>query len=248
MQKLLILISFTLFSAFSFANDIYQQAVESSNRPAEDKTADAGRKPAKVLQFFDIQPQHKVLDLFSGGGYYTELAANIVGKKGLVDAHNNNAYISYIGEEKLLKRYKDQRLSNVTQLHQEANDLSLCTGCYDRVLMMLTFHDLFYTNPEQGWPKIDAPELMEKIRLSLKTGGLVGIVDHKAKADAHIDSAQTLHRISAQAIKQYMQKWGFKLVAESDVLSNPEDELTLAMWDKSIRGKTDRAVLLFSTD
>jgi predicted methyltransferase len=248
MQKLLILISFTLFSAYSFANDIYQQAVESSNRPAEDKTADPGRKPAKILQFFDLQPQHKVLDLFSGGGYYTELTANIVGQNGHVDAHNKNAYISYIGEEKLLKRYTDERLTNVTQLHQEANDLSLCAGCYDRVLMMLTFHDLFYTNPEQGWPKIDAPVLMEKIRLSLKTGGLVGIVDHKAKADAHIDSAQTLHRISAQAIKQYMQKWGFKLVAESDVLSNPEDKLTLAMWDKSIRGKTDRAVLLFSIE
>jgi predicted methyltransferase len=43
-----------------------------------------------------------------------------------------------------------------------------------------------------------------------------------------------------------MQKWGFKLISESDVLNNPEDELTLPMWDPSIRGKTDRAVMLFS--
>lgn len=112
--------------------------------------------------------------------------------------------------------------------------------------MVLTFHDLFYADQAQGWPKIDAPALMEKVRLSLKAGGLVGIVDHKAKAGSNIDSTQRLHRISEQSIKQYMQKWGFKLEAESDVLSNPEDELTLPMWDKTIKGKTDRVVMLFA--
>jgi predicted methyltransferase len=248
MQKLLIIISFSLFAAQSLAKDIYLNAVESSSRPAEDRTSDVGRKPKEILQFFDIQPNHRVLDLFSGGGYYTELVANVVGNNGQVDAHNNNAYITYIGEEKLLKRYQGKRLSNVTQLHQEANDLSLCTNCYDRVLMVLTFHDLFYVNPDQGWPKIEAPALMEKIRLSLKAGGLVGIVDHKAKAESNNDSAQTLHRISEQSIKQYMQKWGFKLVAESDVLSNPEDALTLPMWDKKVKSKTDRAVMLFAVN
>jgi predicted methyltransferase len=246
MQKLLILISFTIFTAQGFAANIYQLAVESPTRPAKDKSADARRQPAKILKFFDIQRDQKVLDLFSGGGYYTELASNIVGAKGHVDAHNNNAYISYIGEEKLLKRYKADRLANVNQLHQEANNLSLCTNCYDRVLMVLTFHDLFYVDEAQGWQQIDAPALMEKIRLSLKAGGLVGIVDHNAKEEANIDSAQTLHRISEKSIKQYMQKWGFKLVGESDVLNNPEDELTLPMWDKTIKGKTDRAVMLFA--
>lgn len=245
MQKLLILVSFTLFTAQSLATDIYQRAVESPNRPSEDKIADAGRQPVKILKFFDIQQSQRILDLFSGGGYYTELTSNIVGESGHVHAHNNNAYISYIGEEKLLKRYKSERLSNVTQLHQEANDLSLCRSCYDRVLMVLTFHDLFYVDEAQGWAKIDAPVLMEKIRLSLKSGGMVGIVDHNAKADSNIDSAQTLHRISPQLIKHYMHNWGFDLVAESDVLSNSEDELTLPMWDKTIRGKTDRAVMTF---
>jgi predicted methyltransferase len=75
---------------------------------------------------------------------------------------------------------------------------------------------------------------------------LVGIVDHKAEAASNIDTAQTLHRISEHSIKEYMQKWRFKLVAESAVLSNPKDQLTLPMWDKTIKGKTDRAVMLFA--
>lgn len=82
MQKLFILIILTLFSVQCIGNNIYQRAVESSTRPTEDKTADAGRKPEKILKFFDIRPNHKILDLFSGGGYYTELAANIAGDTG----------------------------------------------------------------------------------------------------------------------------------------------------------------------
>lgn len=245
MQKLLILISFTIFTAQCFATDIYQRAIESSTRPAEDKIADAGRQPAKILQFFDIQHGQRVLDLFSGGGYYTELTSNIVGKKGHVDAHNNNAYISYIGEEKLLKRYKAERLANVSQLHQEANDLSLCTSCYDRVLMVLTFHDLYYFNEAQGWPKIDAPVLMTKIREALKPGGSIGIVDHIAPIDSGEQAGQTLHRIAPQLVKQLMLKWGFALKDEANFLKNPDDDGKLPMWDPSVRGKTNRAVMVF---
>lgn len=246
MQIFLLVIGLLIFSSQSLASDKYQRAVDSPNRPIQDKKSDKGRQPAKILRFFDIQPKQTVLDLFSGAGYYTELVSNIVGETGQVDAHNNQAYINFIGEEKLLKRYQDKRLKNVTQLHQEANQLSLCQQCYDRILMVLTFHDLYYEEIEQGWPKIEAPALMEKIRLSLKKDGLVGIVDHNALPDSNIDTAQTLHRISEQTIKTLMQQWGFKLVAESDALKNPLDSLTTPMWDKTIRGKTDRTVMLFS--
>jgi predicted methyltransferase len=246
MLKLLIFIALTFFSALSFGDNIYQNALESSTRPIEDKAADTTRKPEKVLEFFDIQPNHKILDLFSGAGYYTELTAHLVGTKGKVDAHNNNAYIQYIGEEKLLKRYKDQRLPNVNLIHQEANDLSLCNKCYDRVLMVLTFHDLFYVDVKNGWNKIDAPALMEKIRHSLKPNGIVGIVDHVAPSDSGEQAGQTLHRIDPQLIKEKMDSWGFILGKEATFLHNPEDKGDLPMWDPTVKSKTNRAVMTFS--
>lgn len=246
MTKLLIFIALTFFSVNSFGNNIYQNALGSSTRPVDDKAADARRKPEKVLAFFDIQPNHKILDLFSGGGYYTELVAKIVGDNGHVDAHNNNAYIQYIGEEKLLKRYKDQRLNNVALIHQEANDLSLCNRCYDRVLMVLTFHDLYYVDVKNGWNKIDAPALMEKIHHSLKPNGIVGIVDHIAASGSGEQAGQTLHRIDPQLIKEKMNRWGFILDKEATFLHNPEDTGELPMWDPAVKSKTNRAVMTFS--
>jgi predicted methyltransferase len=224
---------------------LYEKTLATSTRPAADKEVDFRRHPEKVLAFFQVQPGQRVLDLFSGGGYYTELTSIIVGEDGQVDAHNNTAYIKYIGEDKLLKRYENHRLNNVSQLHQEGNDLDLCTACYDRVLMILTYHDLYYVDEKSGWPAIDAQSVLNKVRNALKPDGLVGIIDHTAPSGASIDTAQTLHRIDPQIIKDNMANWGFVLKAQADFLANPADTGELPMWDESVRGHTDRAVLLF---
>ncbi|HEX5765589.1 MAG TPA: hypothetical protein VFY27_08480, partial [Woeseiaceae bacterium] len=67
---------------------IYSAAIASEERPEKDIERDERSKPAKVLQFFEIQPGMRVLDLFSGGGYYSELLSRVVGPEGSVVAHN----------------------------------------------------------------------------------------------------------------------------------------------------------------
>lgn len=245
MGKFLTLSLVSLFTANVLAADIYADALRAAGRVEEDLAADARRHPDKVLSFLDIKPGMRVLDLFSGGGYYSEIVANIVGEKGHVDAHNNTAYIKYIGEEKLLQRYQKNRLANVVQIHQEANELDLCTACYDSVMMVLTFHDLYYEDKNAGWPKIDAPSLMQKIHRALKPNGVVGIIDHVAADGSGLQAAQNLHRIDPQIIKDKMAQWGFSLAGEADFLRNPEDKGELPMFDPSVRGKTNRAVLKF---
>lgn len=245
----------TLFTiAFSFiictiapvqAQTTAEQLLNSPNRSTEDKEADLRRKPAQFIQFLDIQAGMKVLDVFSGSGYYTEIVAGVVGPNGHVDAHNNQAYVDYIGADKLAKRYQNNRLPNVNQITQEANGLSLKDNYYDRVLLVLSFHDLFYVDEKNGWPAIDAPAFMQVIGQTLNRNGVVGIIDHSAAAGTDITSAQTAHRIDPAIIVKKMQEWGFTLVGEEDYLRNKLDPLTVPMWDESIRGKTDRVVMKF---
>ena len=71
---------------------IYEQAVAAEGRTDADRERDAGRKPAEVLEFFAIEPGMSILDMFSGGGYYTELLSHVVGPEGRVVAHTNSAY------------------------------------------------------------------------------------------------------------------------------------------------------------
>jgi predicted methyltransferase len=65
-----------------------------------------------------------VLDMFAGGGYYTELVASVVGDKGHVLSHANRAYLNFVGEE-FEQRHADGRLPNVNVLMAENNELSL---------------------------------------------------------------------------------------------------------------------------
>ena len=55
----------------------------------------------------------------------------------------------------------------------------------------------------------------------------------------------SLHRIDKQAIIDEVTAAGFELVEDSDLLANPDDDRTLNMRDAAIRGRTDRAVLVF---
>jgi predicted methyltransferase len=46
-------------------------------------------------------------------------------------------------------------------------------------------------------------------------------------------------------VKSELHEAGFSLVAESDLLRNPDDDHSLVVFNPAIRGKTDRYILKF---
>jgi len=223
---------------------IYASAVASSGRTEADRGRDAARKPAEVLEFFGIDPGMAILDMFSGGGYYTEILSHIVGPEGSVTAHNNQAYAQFVGEEAAL-RYADDRLPNVDLLMAENNELELTADTFDAVMMVLAYHDIYYVAPNDGWPKIDGPKLVEELYRSLRPGGMLAVVDHYAAAGSPRESGNTLHRIDPEIVIAELEQAGFVLEASSEVLRNMADDHSLSMAAPEVRGKTDRFVLRF---
>src|SRR6201999_339015 len=65
-----------------------KDAIAATDRDADDRRLDAGRKPGEVLAFFHLAPGAKVGELFAGRGYTTELMARIVGPTGKIWAEN----------------------------------------------------------------------------------------------------------------------------------------------------------------
>ena len=61
----------------------------------------------------------------------------------------------------------------------------------------------------------------------------------------HRAKTADLHRLSSDHIIKIMEQAGFTLEAQSYVLRNKADQHTKIVWDKSIRRKTDRAILKF---
>ena len=226
------------------ATSIYEDAVANDARPEEDRARDAGRKPAEVLEFLGITPGMTVLDMFSGGGYYTEILAHAVGENGRVIAQSNQAYLQFVGDE-FEKRYLGGRLANAQVLMAENNELELEPDSLDAIMLVLSFHDLFYAAPENGWPAFDVPALLAELHSGLRAGGVVGIIDHYAADGAPSETGNTTHRIDPAIVVALMTENGFDPDGQSDILRNPDDDYEKAVFDPEVRGKTDRFVMRF---
>jgi len=213
-------------------------------RPAADRSRDGSRQSAAVLTFFGIGAGMTVLDLWSGGGYYTELLSYVVGDGGRVVAHNNSPYLNFAKDE-LAVRFAPGRLPNVERLLAENNQLALPAGRFDAVLMTNVYHDIYFVDDKAGWPRIDGPALLAQVFQSLKPGGVLGVTDHAALPGAPPETGGTLHRIDPARLRQEIVAAGFVLEAESDVLVNPTDDRTRSAFDPSVQGRTDQVVLRF---
>lgn len=221
-----------------------RQVMQSPDRLAGDADADQRRKPDEVLAFFGIRPGMEVLEMFAGGGYYTEILAGLVGEDGTVVAQNNTPYLNYMSDE-LGRRFTPGRLPNVERLTAENNELELDEGRFDAAVFTLAYHDVYYVDESGGWSRIDAPAMLAEVFDSLKPGAVVGVVDHVADTGSGAESVQESHRIDPALLKADFEAAGFVFEAESDVLRNPDDDHSLPVFEKEIRGHTDRFVYRF---
>lgn len=232
----------SLIAGFANASEAIDNAVAMSSRPEADRDRDVNRKPAAVLEFFGIAPGMQVLDIFAGGGYYSEILSHVVGSSGKVTLYNNGGWDGFVGSG-VAERLDNNRLPNVESVVAEANATDFAANSFDAAIFVLGFHDLYYAS--EGWPAIDADAFLIDLYESMKPGGVVGIVDHAATLGVSVEVANTLHRIDPGMIHYAMVKAGFKFDGESDVLRNPNDDRIKPMSDETIRGRTDRVVYRF---
>jgi predicted methyltransferase len=223
---------------------IYEQAVANPARSSEDLKRDAREYPAEVMAFAGLKPGMKVADVFGGGGYYSELIGYVVGPKGQVLLVNNQPYEDYAAKE-LKAHFAADRLANVKHSVVDTRDLKLGRDELDQVWIVMSYHDLFYADPENGWPAIDAEDFVDQIYKSLKPGGTFLIIDHAAKAGTGKSVAQGLHRIEESFARSDITRHGFEFVGSLDKLRNPKDNLDIEIFNPVVRQKTDRFVHLY---
>ena len=218
--------------------------VTQSERLSADIERDLRSRPRSILPLLQLEPGDRVADIFGGSGYYSELIAAIVGSEGEVLLQNNAAYRAFVGEA-LTQRFDGRNPGRITLLDSEAADLQLGEAALDGALIVMSYHDLFYDDAENGWPQIDDADFMGQIHRALKADGRLLIVDHAAVDGSGAAAAQTLHRIDEAFVVERLSAQGFRLVGSSPALRSPEDDRTLSVFDPAIRGRTDRFALVF---
>ena len=251
MKRTLVAIIFLAISidstiaAAQSSEKIIEAAVADARRIDADRERDKTSRPVSVLSFFGAKPGMHVLDLFSGGGYYAEILSYVVGSNGRVVSHNSDLYENYLATE-ITERYRDSRLSNVERLTSNAPDLKLGDDVFDMILMVMTYHDIYYVSEKDPHhPKVDRDRFFAQVRRSLKPSGILAVIDHSAKPGTGKEAAQELHRIDEAFAKRDIESAGFIFDGKLDALRNSDDDRTMQVFDDRIRRKTDRFVYRF---
>jgi predicted methyltransferase len=227
------------------ADDPIAAAVANPARTAADRERDARDKPAEVMAFAGVKPGMTVIDLFSAGGYWTELLAGAVGPTGKVLAVNNVPYAMFAKED-IKKRFGDNHMTNVEQHVVEASHMYLPPKGADLVVIFMSYHDVYWIDEKEGWPQIDTDGFLKSLKAAIKPGGKLLIVDHNAAAGSGKEMAGKLHRLNEEWSRKSLTSAGFTFVKSYDGLRNPNDQLDKMVYDPAVKGHTDRYADLYT--
>jgi len=241
----LLLIAFAMLPAHAVPalSENIATAVADPDRPREQVSWDADRKPIEVLELAGVKPGERVADFMSGGAYFTRILSRVVGKEGHVYAFLPAEELKNCPPEETAGTRAvehDARYANVSVLKGPVNRFR-APEPLDLVLTSLNFHDLY----DSFMGPADVPTVTKSIFDALKAGGVFLVIDHVAQPGSGVRDTDTLHRIDPQAIVRRAEAAGFHLETQSDLLRNPQDDHRLRVFDPSIRGRTDRVILKF---
>lgn len=223
------------------ADESRMLADELANAPGrseQDKARDAQRKPDQVLTFLGLRAGDTVLDIWSSGGWYTEVLSIAVGHEGKVYAQNSPAVLAFRDgyyDDALSARLAGGRLANVERVNTSVVEMDLAPGSIDFAFTALNFHDVYNRQGKEA-----AAEFLVALFDLLKPGGTLGLIDHAG--DPNADNTP-LHRIDPALVDEVVAESGFILEAKSDLLAHPEDDYSKRVFDSSLRGETDRFLL-----
>lgn len=213
-------------------SDVYQQAAASPIRTNEDKRADATRKPVEFLQFSQVRPSMRVLDLATGHGYTTQLLALAVGSTGTVWAQGERQRPAFI------QRLADHPQSNIVPVTRPLEDpIPDDAPKLDLITNVMNYHNSTYLSVARR------ARLNQRLFKALKSGGHLIVIDHSAKTGTDIKTAKSLRRIDQAIVLNELQKTGFQLEQESNFLRNPSDPRNQAYSDIAI--STDKFAFRF---
>ncbi len=202
-----------------------QAAVDGKGRTPENVKRDAYRHPAQTLSFFGVEPGKTVVEIAPGGGWYAEILAPLLRDKG--------TYVAAVVDPKAVaegrgrdyqQRSRDgleKKFADNPALYDKAKVVGYDpkapvfgpAGSADVVLTFRNVHNWRSANQAEG--------MFKGFYNVLKPGGVLGVVEHRAKGDVAADD-KSGYVGQAQVIAM-AEAAGFKLAGSSEINANPRD-------------------------
>lgn len=215
-----------------------QAAISGPQRTRANVTRDRFRHPLGTLRFFGIRSDMTVVEVLPGTGWYTEILAPLLREKGhLIEALPPVSKAARI-PSKLTPKFQ-AKLAAAPEVYGKVETIPFAPptafdlGRSDSADMILTFrnmHDLLYANVHGTISDTAALRFFQSAYRTLKRGGVLGIVAHRAPSDMAEKQSFKLGRLPQAYVVKLAKTAGFHLVASSEVNANPDDPGNVPVW------------------
>ena len=244
-------------------SDPLAAAIASKARTASFVVRDKYRHPLETLRFFHLRPDATVVEIWPGSGWYMEILAPYL--------HDHGKYYAAIAAPNgpgasqedqgdaagIRKRIAEDpaRFGKVIVSEYRPPGLTeICPpGTADLVLTFRNVHNWIEAGDQQA--QFDA------FFKALKPGGVLGVVEHRAKPGTSLEAMRKTGYVDEAYVKKLAAAAGFRFDGASAVNSNPKDTKdypegvwtlppTLTLGDKDRAkylaiGESDRMTLRF---
>jgi predicted methyltransferase len=185
------------------------------HRPEASRHRDQYRHPVETLSFFGVRDDMNVVEIWPGGGWYTEVLAPFLKDKGHLAVTNTAKGTKYAD---LLKSKPDVFGKVEVRLIDPPKTLNF--GPDNSADLVVTFRNI------HGWRTDDKPyddKVYAAAYRVLKSGGVFGVVEHRAKPGADPNELKDTGYVSEDWVVKRVQEAGFRLAGKSEVNANPKD-------------------------
>jgi predicted methyltransferase len=185
---------------------------------------DKFRHPLETLGLFGISPSMTVLEMGVGDGWYTELLAPLVAKHGKLfvagaDPETPAGTMRAVGVKRVALFFaKAPEIFGGVQVAAISVPDSLTLGPDGSVDMVLAMREMHNWHRRKLLPKY-----LAAIHAVLKDKGVLGIEQHRAKADGNADETAEKGYLPEKWLIETVTAAGFKLAGKSEINSNKKD-------------------------
>ena len=226
-------------AASVYADTSIASAIGAETRTPANVARDQWRHPRETLGFFGVQPDHTVVEIWPGGGWYTEILAPLLNEQGTYYAAASERGLN--GVRAMMTKdpatYGKVRLAGFPA---QGTDARVPDGSADVVLTFRNVHNWVMASPPIG------EEAFRQMYAMLKPGGVLGVVDHRLPETASPEQERSSGYVKVSTVRRLAEAAGFRLEAESEINANPRDSKNHpnGVWSlpPTFRGKdVDRA-------
>ncbi len=197
-------------------------ATAGDHRSDGNRARDQYRNPVETLQFFGLAPDMTVVEVWPGGGWYTEILAPVLREQGRLIAagfpEDGSPY------QVRMARALNEKLAAEPDVYDRVEVIGFAPpdhssmgepGSADLVLLSRAFHNLIAGNNVDG--------VLAAAHEVLRPGGVLAVIQHRDLPDAAPEEDVRTGYVREDYVIERVTAAGFELADSSEINANPRD-------------------------